>query len=83
MTTRKPFFSGGLSWAAIAILTSVVLSIGVPVIGLAMSINRELGRISTTLERVATDLTDNKSEHQEFREAIVGHDVRLTHLEQK
>jgi len=83
--TRRPIFSGGLSWAAIAIIVTVVLAVGVPVVGCTISINRELGKISTTLERVATDLVDNKSDHKEFRQAIVdltfSHDRRLSVLE--
>jgi len=78
---RKTVMSSGLSWTAIGIVLAVSLAVGAPVIGLGINISRELGQISTTLERVATDLTDNKSDHKEFRQRILDHETRISVIE--
>lgn len=90
MSRKLPFFSNGLSWSAIGIIGTIVLTIGIPMICFAVSISSELGKISTTLERVATDLVDNKDEHKEFRKTIVDlnisandHERRITAIETK
>lgn len=87
---RKTVLSSGLSWTAIGILAAFVVAVGAPVVGFGISISHDLGKISATLEQVADDLTDNKTDHTKFREAIVNlnsvtndHERRLTVLEDK